>query len=377
MSKLIQKSKYIKPAKASGYMRYIATRDNVGIPKRQEQYMKYIAHRPHTEKQGAHGLFSSSGTVDLKAAASEAAVHQGDIWTIIFSLRREDATRLAYDNADSWRELIMMHTDVLASAMKIPVKNFRWYAAFHDEAHHPHVHMMIWSEDPKHGYLTTQGIEKMRSVLTNSIFKEELHALYVSKDISYKDVTAESATRMHQIIESMERGSYINPVVEQRMEDLATALKNTTGKKQYAYLKKSLKAMVDSIVDELSKIPEVAGFYTEWNRVRDELEGYYKDTPREHLPLSKQKEFRAIKNMVIREADNLNRERQERLKAENEESISPALVSSTIKLMHHMSRIFRENSLPPPNPEGIRASSKRRKKLLKKRMAMGHKAGYQ
>ncbi len=82
-------------------------------------------------------------------------------------------------------------------------------------------------------------------------------------------------------------------------------LEDHKGKKAYGYLKKPVKTQVDAIVDELSKIPEVAECYEQWNQLRDELERYYKDAPREHLPLSQQKEFKAIKNMVIREAERL------------------------------------------------------------------------
>jgi len=369
MAKLIQKSKYIKPTKAGGYMRYVATRDNVDIPK---NYMKYIANRPNTEKHGVHGLFSLGDSVELKTAIAEVSAHQGDVWTFIYSLRREDAERLGYDNADSWRELIMKHTDALAQAMKIPPKDFRWYAAFHDEGHHPHIHMMVWSTDPKQGYLTTQGIEKMRSKLTNAIFKDELHNLYVKKDISYKELTQAAAESMRGLISKMESGTYVNPVIEKRMMELAEILSKTSGKKQYSYLKKPVKAIVDEIVAELEKEPEVAQCYAEWNKLRDELEGYYKQKPREHLPLSQQKEFRVLKNMVIQEAERLN------LNAPsiNNEDSAPAqtVVSATTNLLRHMGRIFRENTMPPANPEGIRIDSKRRKKLLEKRMALGHKA---
>lgn len=89
------------------------------------------------------------------------------------------------------------------------------------------------------------------------------------------------------------------------MDRLSQMLGDTKGQKVYGYLKKPVKAQVDAIVDELAKLPEVAACYEEWNRLRDEVERYYKDTPREHQLLSRQKEFRAIQNMVIQEAENL------------------------------------------------------------------------
>ena len=52
---------------------------------------------------------------------------------------------------------------------------------------------------------------------------------------------------------------------------------------------------------------------------------------------------------------------------------SEYLLNSTIRLFHQMGQIFRDNAAPPSNPMGIRIDSKRRKKLMQKRLAMGHK----
>ena len=268
-------------------------------------YMKYIATRPRAERLGEHGLFSAAPTVDLQTAVSELEEHDGNVWTVIYSLRREDAVRLNYDNVENWRNLLISHQTEFANAMHIPPNQFRWYAAFHNEGHHPHVHMMIWSEDPKHGYLTKQGIMEMRSKMTNAIFKDELNVLYREKDKSYKQVTNEARTVMEQLIRELEQATCDDPVIIEKMEGLSQELETVTGKKVYGYLSRPCKRLVDSIVDEIGKIPEVSRCYEEWNRIRDELEGYYKDAPREYLPLSQQKEFRVIKNMVIREAENI------------------------------------------------------------------------
>lgn len=362
MSKLIQKSGYIKAGSAKRYMKYIATREGVEliqrdgpVTERQRQliqnlvedfpdeqnsfeyqdylsaptlrsasafissaidssahtmqdgniYMKYIATRPRVEKQGEHGLFSSAPDVDLKQALSELENHQGNVWTFIFSLRREDAARLGYDSAASWKKLLMLHKAKIAETLDIPMDSFHWYAAFHDEGAHPHVHMMAWSDMPNQGFLTPDGIETMRSMMTNTIFKDELHNLYVQKDLSYKELTAQAQDSMREMIQKMQSRIYVSPVIEQKMLELVMALESAKGKKQYGYLNKEAKKLVDSIVDELARQPEVAGCYEAWNELRDELERYYKEKPREHLPLSQQKEFRVIKNMVIREAENI------------------------------------------------------------------------
>lgn len=301
MQGLIQKSGYIKPGGGAGhYTEYIATRDGVELLNAGDQYLKYIAERPHS-----HGLFSNSQNTSLDDTMKEVNSHLAPVWTFIYSLRREDAVRLGYDSAESWRKLLLAHQMELAEAMKIPPNQFRWCAAFHDEKHHPHIHMMVWSADPKQGYLTEQGIEAMRSKLTNDIFQDELLHLYKQKDLSYQEVRDTAQEAMRKLIREMKSGICDCSVIENKLLTLSEMLQNTKGKKVYGYLKKPVKAQVDAIVDALAQLPAVAECYEAWNKLRDELENYYKDKPREHLPLSQQKEFKAIKNMVIREAERI------------------------------------------------------------------------
>ena len=303
MKGLIQKSGYIKPGSGGGhYAEYIATRDGVELmePTAGGGYLEYIAERPRS-----HGLFSADGAADLEQTMEEINAHAGPVWTFIYSLKREDAARLGYENGESWRRLLLAHQAELAAAMKIPPSSFHWCAAFHDEKHHPHIHMMAWSADPKQGYLTEKGIEQMRSKLSNAIFQDELLSLYQEKDLSYQEVRDAAMEAMGRLVREMKSGLCDSPIIASQMETLAEILSEVKGKKVYGYLKKPVKAQVDAIVDELARLPEVAECYEHWNRLRDELERYYKDTPREHKPLSQQQEFKAIKNMVIREADNL------------------------------------------------------------------------
>ena len=307
MTGLIQKSGYIRPGTGGGhYAEYIATREGVELlepPSSSHEgsgYLGYMAQRARS-----HGLFSADGPADLEKTVEEISGHTGPVWTFIWSLRREDAARLVYETSESWRKLLLAHQTELAQAMKISPKNFRWRAAFHDEKHHPHIHVMVWSADPRQGFLTEQGIENMRSRLSNEIFRDELLSLYQKKDLSYSQVRDRAAEAMGRLIREMETGLCHSPEIGQRMETLAGMLENVNGKKVYGYLPKSVKAQVDAVVDELSKVPEVAECYEQWNRLRDELERYYKDVPRDHKPLSQQKEFKAIKNMVIREAEEL------------------------------------------------------------------------
>ena len=307
MPGLIQKSGFIKSGAGGGhYAEYIATREGVELIEAPHPthdgggYLEYMAERPRS-----HGLFSADSPADLEKTMEEINGHTGLVWTFVYSLKREDAHRLGYENSESWRKLLLAHQIELAQAMKISPKNFRWCAAFHDEKHHPHIHMMVWSADPKQGYLTEKGIEKMRSQLSNEIFRDELLSLYQQKDLSYSQVRDAAVETMGRLIREMETGLCHSPVIAEQMETLSKMLEDHKGKKVYGYLKKPVKTQVDAIVDELSKIPEVAECYEQWNQLRDELERYYKDVPREHLPLSQQKEFKAIKNMVIREAEQL------------------------------------------------------------------------
>ena len=304
---LIQKSGYIRPGNGGGhYAEYIATREGVELIEAPSPshngggYLEYMAERPRS-----HGLFSADGPVDLEKTMEEINGHTGPVWTFVYSLKREDAHRLGYENSKSWRRLLLAHQTELAQAMKISLNDFRWRAAFHDEKHHPHIHMMVWSSDPKQGFLTENGVEKMRSQLSNEIFRDELLSLYQQKDLSYGQVRDAAMEAMGRLIREMETGLCHSPIIEMQMETLAGMLEDHKGKKVYGYLKKPVKVQVDAIVDELAKVPEVAECYEQWNQLRDELERYYKDAPREHLPLSQQKEFKAIKNMVIREAEQL------------------------------------------------------------------------
>ena len=353
-------------------------------------YMRYIATRPRAEKHGEHGLFGAEDAVDLEKTMDELKEHEGNVWTIIYSLRREDAARLGYDNAASWRALLRSKQADFAEAMQIPPLQLRWYAAFHDEGDHPHIHMMLWSDDPKYGFLRKDKLLHLQSVLTNMIYADELKEVYVQKDIAYKDVTEAARAAMRRIIDQLESVENPPESIQKKLLELALELRTVSGKKQYGYLKKPLKDKVDSIVDELEKLPEVAAYYAVWNDLRDTLEGYYKSKPRQHNPLSQQKEFRAIKNAIIQEAERLRCQLEESsaqtsanplLTDEHISSItsqfarlpSEYLLNSTVRLFHQMGQIFRDNAAPPSNPMGIRIDSKRRKKLMQKRLAMGHK----
>lgn len=309
MARLIVKSPYIsgKKSRPDGYMKYIATRDRVELlPKTTSatgQHLRYIATRPRAERLGIHGLFGVESPVDLPGAMAQLEQYPGRVWTHIFSLKRSDAKRLGYDNATAWRNLLLSQQGKIAAAMKIPLDNFRWYAAYHDEGEHPHVHMMAWSADPSQGYLNRDGIRSIKSTLTNQIFRQELYSIYQEKSQSRDELVRESRKALQRLAEQLTCTIADHPALEIQLAELARRLETVKGKKVYGYLPKDLKGLVDQAVDSLCDISEVRDCYDRWLSLQKQVESYYHDQPAQRLPLSRQKELKAIKNAVIQQAE--------------------------------------------------------------------------
>jgi TPR repeat protein len=287
----------------------LALEQNLDQIAKRENYVDYISTRPRVQKQGSHGLFSSGDDpLILSHVADEVAHHAGNVWTPIISLRREDAARLGYDNARNWQAFLSAYAPRIAEGLKIHPDHFRWYAAFHDEGHHPHVHMICYSTDLKEGYLTKKGIAKIKSGLANELFRLELTEIYTRQSQRRDELTAQAKEVMARLIARMESGVLHNERIETLTAHLAERLRFQSGKKQYGYLPAKLKSVVDEIVDELAKDNRVAEAYRLWYEMRNEvLRTYLKDLP-DALPLSKQKEFKSVRNMVISEAMNIGRQ---------------------------------------------------------------------
>lgn len=314
MPRLIVKIPYIKgqarktSAHLKNYVRYMATREGAEktLPpnfQQKENYTRYIASRPRAERVSDHALFS--GTDDpivLSQVAEEIANHPGNVWQPIISLRREDAQRLGYDNAQAWKDLLSSFSVEMAQAMKIPLEQFRWYAAFHDEKHHPHVHMVCYSADGKSGFLTKDGLAKIKSGLAKEIFRQELTELYSRQTQRRNDLTKNAGDTLKELVRQMQTETLENEKIGQLLFRLAERLKTVGGKKQYGYLKAPLKDLVDEIVEELAKDSRIAEAYNLWYELREDVLRTYKDTMPERIPLSQQKEFKRIKNLVIQEA---------------------------------------------------------------------------
>lgn len=279
-----------------------ALEDNWDSAQQSDIYAEYIATRPRVERLGSHGLFGDEDYVDLKKVTAELQDCEKNVWTHIVSLKREDAVRLGYDNARSWRNLLRAHRNDIAAAMNIPPNDFRWYAAFHDEGDHPHVHMMAWSAGDAPGYLSKVGIRDIKSALTNDIFRQEMLHVYEQKNQSRDDLVAEARRTMLELADEMKRGVCEHPEAEQLMLTLARELKSVKGKKQYGYLPQRVKKQVDEIVDQMARLPSVQTCYEKWLELQQKVNAFYSDKPMECTPLSQQKEFRAIHNAVVQAA---------------------------------------------------------------------------
>jgi hypothetical protein len=400
MPRVILKCPYIKSGTKQGaahlkhYVRYMATRDGAELVSQRQNYLEYIAQRPRVQKLGAHGLFTSSNDALVLTQVAEAvANHPGNVWLPIISLRREDAVRLGYDSAASWQALLSGFAPEMASAMKIPPEQFRWYAAFHDEGDHPHVHMVCYSADGKSGYLTQAGIEKIKSGLARQIFRQELTEVYVQQTQRRDELTREAGDALRRLARELQAGTLEDQRVQQLLVYLAEQLKTTSGKKQYGYLKPALKAVVDEVVDELEKDARVAQAYRLWYELRKEVLRTYQDAVPEPPPLSQQKEFRRVKNLVVQEAVRLGEQLDGQLggqkasKPERDASPQPdpveapapsttdvlPAVRSATRLIRQVGGLF--ESQAPAHGTGVRFTDRKLlRKIQEKKLAQGHKA---
>lgn len=420
-----------------------------------ENFIDYISHRPGVQKDGEHGLWDAHGKVqNLARAVWEVAEHTGNVWTPVVALRREDAERLGYDSAESWRALVNASVCDIATAYKIQPDNLRWYAAFHQKPNQVHIHMILFSADPKEGYLTKEGIREMKSVFARRIYHADRMHIYQQKDIARQELQTRTRKAMVECIAQLEHGSVDNPRMEQLTKELAERLLTAKGRKVYGYLPPRAKAIVDAIVEELAKDERVSAAYKTWQTLYEQVCLDYDQRPSKRLPLSQQKEFRSVRNMVIQETLQWMAERQrcadaQRTSATSVESISPensaaakkAEVESTapavpvqpksdraasatsedtgsadsaaskdtappvsemtpthsesgqagqtapagadyhaptvretvVRMLHHMSRIFEDNSRIDQIHRGLQIDRKRRQELQRKRLAMGHK----
>lgn len=386
MAKLVTKFKYLKPNRkvsADGYAKYIATREGVEkiddtkkfAPATEKQknliekilkdfpdskdmfeyvdylekqnqgsasdfisrvmedyayeisgrkaYADYIATRPRAERFGSHGLFTDDGVqVQLSKVTEELDKHKGNIWTAIISIRREDAERLGFNTGTRWRDMLRTQTEALAKNLKIPMENLRWYAAFHNELHHPHVHLIAYSTVENEGYLTQKGVENLRSSFAKDIFQQDLLCIYERQTEHRDKLRAEARDIVEDLVSKINSEIYISASIQNKLLELADKLSKTKGKKVYGYLKSDVKALVDSIVDELANDGRIKKLYDLWYEQKENTIRTYTDEIPDRIPLAQNKEFKSIKNAIIKEALKLNLTEDVVEKSENSDNES-------------------------------------------------------
>ena len=299
-----------------------ALEDNRYQVQNTKTYADYIATRPRVEMYGSHGLFTHEGeAVNLSQVSDELKNHQGNVWTVIISLRRDDAERLGYGKGDKWRDMLRGQVDNFSTNFNIPITELKWYAAFHNESHHPHVHVIIYSLKRNDGFLTKKGVNNLRSAIATSIFKPDLYLIYEKKDEYRLKLRADSKTVVSDIVSKINTGIYDNPKLEEMLLNLADRLSKTSGKKVYGYLKPDVKAIVNNIVTELASDTRIAKLYDLWCEQNEEVYKTYSENIPERIPLVDNKEFKSIKNAVIQEAMNILLDRQSVIDDEPEEDI--------------------------------------------------------
>ena len=440
---------------ASAFIQQVR-KDYMEALEQKENFIDYISHRPGVQKDGEHGLWDAHGKIqNLARAVREVAEHTGNVWTPVIALRREDAERLGYDSAENWQALVNASVCDIAEAYKIQPDNLRWYAAFHQKPNQVHIHMIIFSADPKEGYLTKEGIRQVKSAFARRIYHADRMHIYQQKDIARQELQTRTRTAMVECIAQLKHGAVDNPRLEQLTEELAERLLTVKGRKVYGYLPPRVKAIVDAIVEELAKDERVSAAYETWQTLYEQVCLNYDQRPPKRLPLSRQKEFRSVRNMVIQETLQWMAEWQrcadvrkfsamptESLSPENSAATTKAKVESTapavpaqpksdratstapedtgsadaaaskdtappvgemipthsqssgqagqtapagadyhaptvretvVRMLHHMSGIFEDNSKADQIHRGLQIDRKRRQELRRKRLAMGHK----
>ena len=278
-----------------------------------KKLVQYYGERPGVEKLGRHGLFSQTDDkIDIDEIADEVSNHEGILWTHVISLRREDAERLGYNNADAWKELVRRNALQIADAHKIEPSQLQWYGAFHNTTHHPHIHLIVYSKDTKQGYLTNKGIENMRGVFAKDIFRNEMYLTFTLETQIRDEVRAETKKRIDELLRDTETPTSASEEIQNLYVRLTSQLSDYKGKKVYGYLPKNIKQTVDSIVAELAKDERIAELYYEWNKANREKLSVYYDKKKPDIPLEENKEFRNIKNAVIRSAVLMMKSEQQR-----------------------------------------------------------------
>lgn len=311
MPKLIVTSRYLKSGSKknlANYVKYIATREGVAhTVSERENYVGYLANRPGAVKFGSHGLFSQSDDhIDLEKVAKEIANHGGNVWTHVVSLRRDNAQAMGYDNLKAWRDLIKRQIPNIAKSQKIDMKNLKWYAAFHDKKTNPHVHIIVYSTNNREGFLTNHGIEKIRSGFANDIYQDELHHLYQQQTNLRNLLKKESEKLMKKLAEDISKNVIEDTELMKLVGKLNNQLKSVSGKKVYGYLKPEVKQTVNLIFAKLAENDSIQKMYELWCEMEQQKHDVYSSARVQFPTLVDNKEFKSVKNMIIKTVLNMN-----------------------------------------------------------------------
>jgi len=357
-----------------------AIEDNAAVALNAKTYADYIATRPRAERFGSHGLFTDDGVqVNLSEVSRELNEYGGNVWTAIISLRRENAERLGFDNGSRWRDMLRTQTQALSENLRIPMGHLKWFAAFHNESHHPHVHLIAYSTVESEGYLTKQGVQKLRSSFAKDIFTQDLLCIYEKQTEHRNRLRSESRDVLAEIVSQINAGGYSNPHLEELLLQLARRLSRTKGKKVYGYLKTDVKAIVDSIVDELAKDNRISALYDLWYEQRENVLRTYNSSLPERVPLSQNKEFKMIKNAIIQAAMDLVLDSQQEQGVAEDDTDNKHKPLSTVgtanigmnalRLLQQTSQILQNDVRPVYQDK--RVDRKLRRKINEKKQAQG------
>ena len=272
-----------------------------------KKLVSYYAERPSVEKIGKHGLFSQTDDkINLDDISEEVSNHNGIVWTHVVSLKREDAERLGYNNANAWKNLVKRNVLEIAKAHKIEPSDLQWYAAFHNTTHHPHIHLLVYSKAGQ-GYLTNNGIESMRSVFGNDIFRNEQYKLFSMQTEIRDELKNEAKNIIDDLISEIYSSVDVSNKMLELFKKLSEQLSDYNGRLMYGYLPKSIKETVNNIVAELAKDNNLSELYSKWNEINREKLSLYYDNKNSDIPIEDNKEFRSIKNYILKSVNQISK----------------------------------------------------------------------
>ena len=336
-----------------------------------DKLVSYMAQRPRVEKLGSHGLFSlTDDKIDLDSVANKIGHHEGIIWTHVISLRREDAERLGYNNAQEWKDLVRRNITEIAEAQKIDLDNLQWYGAFHNTTHHPHMHLLVYAKDTKQGWLTKKGIDELRSTFGNDIFRNEQYKLFKMETELRNRLKEETKYTLYELIADIDNSYEPTPQVLELFQILISQLESYSGKKQYGYLPPEVKDTVNKIVIELAKNDDISKLYSEWNRVNREKLSLYYDKKKPGIPLEDNKEFRSIKNTIIKAAVEI-------IQYSVDENYTHQTITTNVKsLAKALCLLISQNYTKKLSKLNKQIDSKLKSKIEQKKAAHGLKTDY-